>query len=378
MRIWLFILLFFGCISLATSQNITRNNVEHIILHIPQNLTNSTAGIAGYINENFILQSDKVLAAYTWITNNIRYDTDSANNINLGVNPLAKIYAALRRKKGVCENYAAIFNDIVLQCGMKSFVVDGYTKQNGSIDKTGHAWCAVLIDNDWFLCDPTWDVGGNTKYYLQPPAEMIASHIPYDPMWQLLNFPVSHQNFYEGNLYQNKNVVFFNYTDSINAFIKMDSLQKFTSTAAHIEQNGLYNKLVRQRLDYNKMQIEIIRQDKDVNLYDSAVAGLNSSLNIYNTFIQYRNKQFVPLIPDKNLSKMLAGIEVTLLKAFEQLEEINRTEATFTFSTEAVRNKINTLLTQVKEQEQFINHYINTPAANRQSLFYNEVTQDAK
>ena len=378
MRIWLFILLFFGCISLATSQNITRNNVEHIILHIPQNLTNSTAGIAGYINENFILQSDKVLAAYTWITNNIRYDTDSANNINLGVNPLAKIYAALRRKKGVCENYAAIFNDIVLQCGMKSFVVDGYTKQNGSIDKTGHAWCAVLIDNDWFLCDPTWDVGGNTKYYLQPPAEMIASHIPYDPMWQLLNFPVSHQNFYEGNLYQNKNVVFFNYTDSINAFIKMDSLQKFTSTAAHIEQNGLYNKLVRQRLDYNKMQIEIIRQDKDVNLYDSAVAGLNSALNIYNTFIQYRNKQFVPLIPDKNLSKMLAGIEVTLLKAFEQLEEINRTEATFTFSTEAVRNKINTLLTQVKEQEQFINHYINTPAANRQSLFYNEVTQDAK
>ena len=378
MRILIFVLLFFGCISPALSQNSKRNIVENIILHIPQNLTNSTAGIAGFINENFTLQSDKVLAVYTWITNNIRYDTDSANNINLGVNPLAKIYSALRRKKGVCENYAAIFNDIILQCGIKSFVVDGYTKQNGSIDKTGHAWCAVLIDTNWFLCDPTWDVGGNTEYYLQPPGEMIASHIPYDLMWQLLNFPVSHQNFYEGNIYQTKNLAFFNYKDSINAFIKMDSLQKFTSTAAHIEQNGLYNKLVKQRLDYNKMQIEIIRQDKDVNLYDSAVANLNGAMNIYNTFIQYRNKQFIPLIPDKNLSKLLAGIEAKLLNAFKQLEEINRTEATFTFSTEVVRDKINALSKRVQEQEQFIKHYINTPAANRQTLFYNEVTQAAK
>src|SRR5688572_26460471 len=132
------------------------------LLHIPSNQTFSTSDIAENVKQKFTTDRDKVHAIYTWVASNIRYDTDSANVINMGLDPDAKVTAALRRRRGVCENYAAIFNEVCIKAGLTSFVIDGYTKQNGFVDKTAHSWCAVFIDNNWLLCDPTWDEGRGT------------------------------------------------------------------------------------------------------------------------------------------------------------------------------------------------------------------------
>ncbi len=347
--------------------------------YIPASKTTSTSDIAEYVKQNFAGDQKKLHAIYNWVTTNIKYDTDSANVINMGLDAEAKITAALRRRRGVCENYAAIFNDICLKSGLTSFVIDGYTKQNGSIDKTGHAWCAVFIDNTWLLCDPTWDEGGTTKWFLVQPSNMIATHMPSDPMWQLLNYTVSHKQFYTGNIYTDKKQLFFNYADSITAYFKLDSLQKLRSTAFRIEQSGLYNTLVSNRLGLTKMNIEIIRQDKDVDLYNSSVADLNKAMTIYNNFIQYRNTQFTPALSDEALHALLNGINEKLLNAHKKLDEIDKTEATFKFSTEDVRDRLNALAVRFKLQKDFLLLYLNTASAARKSLFYNkQVTHAGK
>ncbi len=291
MRKWIFILIFFCCSKFSHAQTFDDNQVDNLALNIPASQTTSTTAIAEYVKQNFNSDRKKLRAIYIWVASNIKYDTDSANIINQGLDPEAKITAALRRRTGVCENYAAIFNDICIKAGLSSFVIDGYTKQNGTIDKTGHSWCAVFVDNNWLLCDATWDIGNgtNTKYFLVLPSDMIESHMPFDPMWQLLNYPVSHRQFSNGNIYTNKNQSFFNYVDTIAAYIKSDSLQRFRSTAFRIEQSGLENNLVKNRLNFNKMHIEMIRQDKDVDLYNSSVADLNEATGIYNNFVEYRN-----------------------------------------------------------------------------------------
>lgn len=346
---------------------------DNLVLHIPPDQTYSTKDIAEYVKQNFVGDKKKLHAIYTWVASNLKYDTDSANVINLGLDPEAKITAALRRRRGVCENYAAIFNDICLRSGITCFIVDGYTKQNGVVDKTGHSWCAVFIDNTWLLCDPTWDEGtGNTKYFLVQPSEMIESHMPFDPLWQLLNYTVSHKQFYSGNIYSDKKQPFFNYPDSINAYIKMDSLQRLKATAFRIEQSGLYNNMVKNRHDLTKMNIEIIRQDKDVDLYNSSVADLNNAAAIFNTFVEFRNKQFAPSITDNALQALLDGIATKLSTAHKKLDEIARTEATFKFSTDDVRTRLNALAVRVKEQKDFLSIYFNTAVPNRQSLFYNK------
>jgi hypothetical protein len=293
----------------------------------------------------------------------------------MGPDPEAKITAALRRRKGVCENYAAIFNEICLKSGVKSFVVDGYTKQHGFVDKTGHSWCAVSVDNNWLLCDPTWDENrGTTKYLLVHPSEMIQTHMPFDPMWQLLNHPVSHSQFYSGNLYTNKNQPYFNYTDSIASYSKMDSLQRFQSTALRIENSGLHNTLVKNRHNSNKMHMEIIRQDKDVELYNSSVADVNSIMSIYNNFVQYRNAKFTPAKTDKEMEGLLDGVDKKLLHAHKKLEEIEISEAVLKFSTEEIRSRLNIIAARVKEQKDFLHIYLNTAKANRESLFYKQFT----
>lgn len=345
-----------------------------LMLRIPDRLTYSTTDIAEYVNRNFTTDKKKLLAIYTWVAKNIRYDTDSANNINLGTDHEAKITAALRRRRGVCENYAAIFNDICIKSGLTSFIVEGYVKQNGVVDRTGHAWCAVFVDNSWLLCDPTWDEGkSTTRWFLVPPSEMIVTHMPFDPMWQLLNYPVSHKQFYHGDTYPDKNHPFFNYNDSIAAYIKMDSLQRFISTANRIEQSGLYNKLVHDWQGVTKMNIEIIRQDKDVDLYNASVADLNNATIIYNDFVEYRNKQFTPVITDKALQSLLDGVDTKLSAAHKKLDEIERSQAVFKFSTEEIRNRLNALASRVNEQKGFLKLYLNTAIANRQSLFYKQV-----
>ena len=380
MRKLIFLLLFLCCYIFLKAQTFDDRQVDNLMLDIPAHQTFSTTDIAEYVKQNFNSDRKKLRAIYTWVASNIKYDTDSANVINMGPDPEAKITAALRRRRGVCENYAAIFNDICVRCGVTSFVVDGYTKQNSSVDKTGHTWCAVFIDNNWLLCDPTWDEGtGNTKYFLVQPSEMIATHMPFDPMWQLLNHPVSHRQFYSGNIYTDKNQPFINYADSVAVYIKMDSLQRLRATAFRIEQSGLYNSMVKNRHDFTKMNIEIIREDKDVDLYNSSVADLNNATTIYNNFVEYRNKQFTPAITDNALQALLDGIDTRLSDAHKKLDGIARSEAVFKFSTENVRDRLNALAVRVKEQKDFLKIYLNTATTNRQSLFYNkQVTHSGK
>ena len=380
MRKWIFLLLFFFSYTFSTGQNINEAAVDNRMLSIPASQSFSTTAIAEYVKQNFNTDRKKLRAVYIWVASNIRYTTDSANVINLGPDPDAKVTAALRRRKGVCENFAAIFNDICTKAGLTTFIVDGYTKQNGSIDKTGHSWCAVFIDNRWLSCDPTWDVesGSNTKYFLVEPSEMIASHMPFDPMWQLLDHPVSHRQFYNGNTFQDRNTPLFNYADSIAAFCKMDSLQRFRSTAFRIESSGLQNDLVKSRLNYNKMHIEIIREDKDVELYNSSVEDLNEATRVYNNFVQYRNNQFMPAMTDKALQDILNGADTKLVNAHKNLEEIASSAASFKFSTEDLLNRLNTLALRIKEQRSFLALYLNTDINNRASLFYKSVSRNGK
>jgi len=66
-------------------------------------------------------------------------------------------------------------------------------------EPANHSWNAVHIDGSWFLLDCHWatrhDDTDDVKYdyddfyFLTDPGEMIFSHFPKDPAWQLLETP---------------------------------------------------------------------------------------------------------------------------------------------------------------------------------------------
>lgn len=372
MRRLLLTLILFFVYNLSFSQGIPANNFTLQTIFIPSSHTVSTASVAEYIRLHFKTDIEKAGAIYSWVTSNIRYDTDSINAINLGLDPTAKVSEAFRRRKGVCENYAAIFNDISRQAGLQCFVIDGYTKQSGIVDKVGHNWCALFINEKWYLSDPTWGStsGLKSKYFLALPTEFIETHMPFDPMWQCLNYTVSTRQFYSGNTYPIKNQPYFNYADSIQAYLKLDSLQQLSASAGRLRKSGLENELTRDRLNYLKMHMEMINQDKDVNLYSAAVARLNDATIVYNNFVLYRNNRFNPVKEDSVMQALLGDTDAKLESALQGVDEIERSQATFTFSTEALRTKLISLRTRISEQKDFLRRYLSTNAAERNSLFY--------
>ena len=354
--------------------------IDKKALQLPDSLTKTTDQIASYIISNFTTDTEKSRAIFIWVASNIQYDIDNMFAINFYEKKEDKIAKPLKTRKGICENYASLFTDISIKSGLKSFVVEGYTKQNGFTDYIPHAWCAALIDSSWFLFDPTWGSGYvnggkfykkiNNDYYKVSPLTLIKSHIPFDYLWQFLHYPVTNQEFYEGKTQQNKTKPFFNFNDTIQLYEKQNYIDQLISSAYRVEKNGVKNSLVFDRLQHLKLEIENYRQTKTVNLYNSAVADYNEGINGLNDFIQYRNKQFTPKKTDPVIQAMIDVADNKLKEAKDKLGQISNPDVNATNMIRQLTKSIDDASIQLKEQQDWLKLYFSKSKPGRKSMFY--------
>lgn len=356
--------------------------IDKKALQLPDSLTKTTDQIAGYITSNFNTDADKSRAIFIWVASNIQYDIDNMFAINFYATRKDEIEKALDTRKGICENFASLFTDICLKSGIKSFVVEGYTKQNGFADYIPHAWSAALIDTSWFLFDPTWGSGYvnggkffkkiNNGYYKANPALLIKTHMPFDYLWQFLNYPVTNQEFYEGKTQQDTTKPFFNFKDSIAAYEKEDPRGQLISSAYRVEKNGVKNSMIFDRLRHLKLEIERQRQEKIVNLYNSAAADFNQGVNNFNDFINYKNQRFIPMKTDAEIQNMVDVAENQIKEAKGKLQQINNPDANITNAVAKLTKSINDLSTHIKEQADWLKEYFSKRKSGRKSMFYQQ------
>lgn len=377
------ILIFILATQIIFAQKVTVTEfsvIDKKALQLPDSLTKTTDLIASYITSNFATDKDKSRAIFIWVSSNIQYDVDNMFAINFYEKKEDKISKSLKTRKGICENYAALFTDICLKSGLKSIVVEGYTKQKGITDYIPHAWSAALIDSSWFLFDPTWGSGYvnggkffkkiNNEYYKASPTSLIKSHIPFDYLWQFLNYPVTNQEFYEGKTQQNTTKPFFNFKDTILVYEKQSHIDQLISSAYRVEKNGVKNSLVFDRLQHLKLEIENDRQAKTVNLYNSAVVEFNDGINGLNDFINYRNKQFIPKKTDPEIQAMIEVAENKLKSAKSSLGQISNPDANTTNMIRQLTKSIDDSSTQMKEQHEWLKLYFSKSKSGRKSMFY--------
>ena len=354
--------------------------IDKKALQLPDLLTKTTDGIASYVTANFSTDNEKARAIFIWIASNIQYDFDNMFAINFYEQREDKIAKPLKNRKGICENYAALFNDVCSKTGIKSFIIEGYTKQNGFADYIPHAWCAALIDSAWSMFDPTWGSGYisngkfvkkiNNDYFKVNPSTLIKSHMPFDFLWQFLNYPVINQEFYEGKTLQNKSKPFFSYSDSINAYEKQNHIEQLTASAERIERNEVKNSLIYDRLQHIKLEIEHDRQSQSVNLYNSAVSDYNVGINKFNEFINYRNKQFTPKKTDPEIQSMIDDADNKLKGAKEKISEIKNPDTNTILIMSQLTKSIDDAATHVKEQQDWLKIYFTKGKSGRKSMFY--------
>jgi len=328
---------------------------------VPDSATYSPEKFATYLQHTFNDPSAQVRTLYSWITGNIKYDKDSAMYFNWSADHATKISATLRRRRGVCENFASLLADIAIRLKIPAYVVHGYPSYADKNKDNSHSWVALQQQGEWYLCDPTWDAQSNAeKYYMLPPADFIQTHIPFDPLWQLLEKPL---NYKTGETK-------FMYRDSVQAYLQLDSLQQFLATERRINSMGHSNTMTRNWQGYNRMNIAVIAGEKDEQLYNAAVAALNKANGFFNTFVQYRNNQFAPPTSDEAIKQMLEPIPALLAGADEQLKNMGRLTENFQYDSGWVNEKIKALEKKTADQKIFLNRYLETPVAERIKLFY--------
>ncbi|RYG36765.1 MAG: hypothetical protein EOO01_30590 [Chitinophagaceae bacterium] len=328
---------------------------------IPDSVTHSPEKFADHLRQHHSTAASQVRSLYSWITSNIKYDTDSALYINWSADYAGKISATLRRRKGVCENFASLFADISRRLGIRSYVVHGYPAYADKNKDNSHGWVAVELDNQWFLCDPTWDAGAaSEKYYMSSPSDFIQTHIPFDPIWQLLERPKNYH--YAGPT--------FNYRDSIDSYLQLDSLQQYQATERRIKNSALQNTMTKNWQQFNRMNIAVISGEEDRIHYDAAVEAVNEANRVLNSFIKFRNEQFTPAKTEEQLSLMLSPIGNLLKKAESHLIQLGKNTENFQYDPATLRQRIMSLQSKTDQQELFLQRYLTTPAGERIKLFY--------
>ncbi|WP_157811510.1 transglutaminase domain-containing protein [Lacinutrix sp. Bg11-31] len=181
----------------------------------------SIESLAKRISSDFTTDIDKTRALFYWLSNNITYDNDDANDgkgtykrIKLDKNYKTKLteqqikYAnrCLRKQMAVCEGYSQIMKHTLDILDIECEVISGYAKKNareiGRVRNTSnHAWNAVKLNNEWQLIDATWSAGeynsqAISTYFLIQPEQLILSHLPKDSKWQLLDKPITKSKFF--------------------------------------------------------------------------------------------------------------------------------------------------------------------------------------
>jgi transglutaminase/protease-like cytokinesis protein 3 len=264
---------------------------------------------------------EKFRALFVWIADNISYDYPMYQKIirkekklksrrkKLNAFSMRTSKAIHRKmilhKKSICSGYATLLEYMCQEAGLLCVFVSGYGRTWGAPDIRGanHAWNAVKMNKEWYLCDVTWASGSvdeigkfhkhfDDLYFLTDPDLFIANHYPTDPTWallkdppplnQFLNTPFKADGFLRNKINQ--------YTpDKQYLNVKTDAPLEFRFTSNASEVDSLATLLVvgTSRKKYDKVFVSPLVQAKTGEYVLTHTFDVRGSYRVY-IFINHR------------------------------------------------------------------------------------------
>ena len=365
--------LFFSILSFGQFETIDKKMSE-----MPDSFASSTAAIAGYISQNFTTDDDKIRAVFYWTVSTISYDVENMFNQPPNQSVDYKIKSTLETKKGVCMHYAEVFKDIANKVGVKTVIIDGYTKQDGIIAKIGHSWNASKVNGVWFLFDPTWGSGYvadqhyyrklNNTYFKADVISFGLSHMPFDYLWQLKEYPISNQEFYD-NKTASASTEKFDFNAEIEKNENLTNLERAIALANRLEKSDVKNSLISDKIVASKKEIAYYKEIGAIGKLETIVPQFNAATNQLNDFIRFRNNKFIPAISDEDLKNKLQI-------PFELITKYQKEVDTITVSKENTANLISLKKSIVAtkkiadNQMTFLKEYLSKDQDSRNKMFF--------
>ncbi len=359
-----------------------------IAMNAPDSCQASVDALGRYFSKAFKDPAFRLRAIYTWTSLNISYDAGNMGKVTAAT-PFDDLVAkTISDRKAICQGYASVFKALCDVCGIKAFIVNGYTRQNGHINDMSHAWVIAAIDTSYYGFDPTWGAGyvnnmnyvkrSTDQFYMIRPADLIKDHMPFDPMWECLNYPISNQDFINVNTLPSASAAFFAYADSITAYQALSSKQQCMAALRRIESSGIANNLIKEWSDYlrdcisneNNNAISAIK-NKTTKQFNDAVASYNNCIYAFNQYADYWNRGFNPSKPDADIIGMLDLCYDYLNSCRKSLDQVVAADANMKESIVQLQLAIDVAKDNLDKQKVFLKIYFNSDPASRPMLFKN-------
>jgi len=358
------------CFLPANSESYTQ--IDKQSASVPTNLKTASE-IGHYLTQNLTLPTDKVRAIYYWISHNIKYDITKLNSSKIYANPQEILDEVLQNRQGICQHYAELFHACCKSVGIESFIISGYTDQAGELGKLSHAWNAVLINGKFYEFDVTWAAGHllngkyikefDDKYFLITPTEYIKSHIPYDPIWQFLNNPITHKDFQKSDFSKLNIPSNFNFSDSIKLLSRLNLLERTIRENNRIKRSGITNDQLRKQVAFNQQIIITEKLNTSVNLF-------NKGIDDYNVYILNKNKQFKNTdVTEEQLLGYLSTSRQQVELAEKLLSILNPDNSDLNRQIADMQKSIIKMKSDIKNEDNFMVKYLNTWKPVRIFLF---------
>ena len=152
----------------SKSENVVESNRNVINLYngvtLEQGIKSNEAinKKAKELTKNVKSSREKAKRIYTWISENINYDNNKAENISEKTSQYKSgAIEAFETRKGICFDYSCLYVAMAREAGLKVRIVTG-EGFNGK-EWGPHSWNEVYLPekNQWITVDPTFGKAGN-------------------------------------------------------------------------------------------------------------------------------------------------------------------------------------------------------------------------
>lgn len=338
---------------------------------IPDEYTHSVDSIVLYLECNYDSEEEKLRTLYVWMTNTFRYrmfEAFVAGNQREGEEK--EIQVLLDKRTGVCRDFSLLFKYVAQAMDIPAFFVEGYTKDSqGYIQREAHAWNVAKINGNWYNFDVTHGMGyaRNNEFisrptmdqYMVPSEEFMKTHMPFDPIWQLKEHPMTYQAFddpvaHGKELYKQQ----FNYNDSIIAYTKQNKYQQSLALQDRIQHNGTANALVQYLLDVNGSNIKVHHHNLVYASYKESMKYYSQGWDEMKLFSRYRLANYRPKKNVLEVKKWLDSAQNNYEKAKQVMAGVSNPPETISKAVGNLNKYIEELHQLIDQQwVQFNEHY---------------------
>lgn len=148
------------------------STIKNRAFNAPKNVSQNKYSLTKYLTKPYHDDYEKLMVIAYWISSHIAYDEYKYNNGVVNYKEMNYKYDILKRRAGICGDFAELFADMARIAGVGHIkVVSGYVLKNQSairrryrrkdvVGTTGHAWNEVQIDGRKFYVDTTFMARG--------------------------------------------------------------------------------------------------------------------------------------------------------------------------------------------------------------------------